>query len=139
MRTERRQDMGRTVERGAGGRENPNGVREDVIKKRPADLGIIKEAWQVLLIAKITEIVGTTNIRILQMRNYVLRICYYFRIVFKINSFNCCSVGSCNWYLETNICSSNPVVVYRTNASFLSVTSKMPIGGLSPGSITSAL
>lgn len=69
VRTERRQDMGCTVERGAGGRENPNGVREDVIKKQPADLGIIKEAWQVLLIAKITEIVGTTNIRILQMRN----------------------------------------------------------------------
>jgi hypothetical protein len=32
----------RAVEQGAGGRESPDGVREGVIKKRPAGLNIVK-------------------------------------------------------------------------------------------------
>lgn len=49
---------------------------------------------------------------------------YYCRMVFNIKSLSCCSVGSCNLYLETNICSSIPAVAYCTSASFLFVTNK---------------
>lgn len=69
MRAERRQDMGRAIEQGIGGRENPDGVRKGmpvkckkplkkrlrsfrkgrrIIKKRPADLSIFTVVQQLV-------------------------------------------------------------------------------------------
>ena len=48
-------------------------------------------------------------------------------------------VGSSILYFCTKIFGSNPAVAYFTNVSPFSVQSRIPIGGLSSGCITSAL
>ena len=55
------------------------------------------------------------------------------------HSFISSSVGSSILYFCTKIFGSNPAVAYFTNVSPFSVQSRIPIGGLSSGCITSAL
>ena len=63
----------------------------------------------------------------------------YWQFAEVINSFISSSLGSSIMYFCTKMFGSNPAVAYFTNVSPFSVQSKIPIGGLSSGCITSAL